>query len=286
VTAAVLAAFQYRCAESGEAAREAVECYAASGFEPGASVTLRAYWPVFGPVPLDDAIDLCHAVIVEAQTPVWVSFVLPFLALAEGMGGRFDDARAHLAEARIGREEFADQGTIVTSWSDFAAQVELLADEPRRAEEILAPTIEVLRAGDDVSWLATNSAWLGEALYRQGRVDEALLASELAMKVSPRGYLTSLSVAGRVQAKALARVGRVGEAREVVARTAALVAPTDALSERGEVLAALAEVLAIAGDDEAAKAAADEATALFEQKGSVISAARVRDVAAGWGKPA
>ena len=48
----------------------------------------------------------------------------------------------------------------------------------------------------------------------------------------------------------------------------------------------LAEVLALSGDREGAEEAAAAAIALFERKGNVVSAARVRDELERWGKHA
>src|SRR5690242_17163992 len=155
--------------------------------------------------------------------------------------------------------------------------VELIAGEPGHAEEILVPSVEALRAGSDVSWLATNSAWLAEAQYNQGRVDDALRTSEYALSVSPPGFLSALTVAGRAHAKALARAGRSSEARKLAVETRELLAETDAINERGEVAASAAEVHALAGDDEGAGRLTAEAISWFEQKGNLVSAARLRE---------
>ena len=62
----------------------------------------------------------------------------------------------------------------MTSWAAIAAEVELLAGSPRTAEEILSASCEALRAAGGGEWLATNTAFLAEALYRQGRFRGAL----------------------------------------------------------------------------------------------------------------
>ena len=285
LTAAVLGGFQLRGAEGEEAALLAFRHYSLGGFARNTAVALRAFGPVFGAVSADRAAVRCRDLLNEAETPVWASFVLPLLGLVEAMAGRFEEAREHLHEARLGREEFSDRGTVVTSWSWLAARVELLAGESSRAEEILAPSVEVLRARDDASWLATNSALLGEAQYRQGRFEESLRSSELAASVAPRGYLSALVTIGRVRAKSLAQMGQLEEAQLVATETAHLVEATDALDERGELAAATADVLSLAGDQAGARRAANKAIRLFEEKGNVVSAQRVRDDTTRWGKP-
>ena len=229
-----------------------------------------------GPMPVPAAISRCQALLMEAGTPVWESFILPPLAAVEAMDGRFDDAREHLEEARLARKEFADTGTIVTSWSALAGEVELLAGDAERAEEILSTSCDALRTAGAAEWLATNTAMLAEAQYRQGRYVEALASSGAALAVAPPGHLTSRAVAWRVRAKALARAGRLREAESLAARTLELLASTDVLDEQAEALAASAEVHALAGATGEAAEDWRAALAVFEQKGNVVSAERVR----------
>ena len=126
---------------------------------------------------------------------------------------------------------------------------------PSGAEAILVPACEELRASGERDWLATNTAILSEALYRQGRFEDALTLSGEALELAPHGHLTSLAVARRVRAKALARAGELEDALALVAGVVDLLQGADVLDEQGEAFAALAEVHAIAGmTDEAEEA--------------------------------
>ena len=214
---------------------------------------------------------------MEAGTPVWQSFILPMLAALEAMDGRFDEARALLDDARLARQEFSDTGTIVTSWAALAGEVELLAGNPGHAEVILSTSCDALRAVGGGEWLATNSALLGEALYRQGRFVDALDASSAALAAAPPEHLTSRTVAWLVQAKALARAGRMAEAQALVAETIQRLGEAEALDVLGEAYAASAEVHELAGASAEADRDWQRAVDAFERKGNVVSAARVRD---------
>jgi DNA-binding SARP family transcriptional activator len=275
-TAAVEGVYEFRYADAEAAAIRARYHYERSGSAAGLSISLLAVAAHRGPTPARKAITRCEEFLTQAGTPVWESFVLPSLAAVEAMDRRFESARGHLAEALIRRKEFSDTGTIVTSWSAVAAEVELLAGDPERAEEILVVACDALRNAGESEWLATNTALLAEAQYRQKRFEEALSTSGTALAIAPPGHLTSGSVARRVQAKALARVGRLGEAELVASETLELLAHTDVLDERGEAFVASAEVLALKGADDAAAERWGEALALFEQKGNVVSAERAR----------
>jgi DNA-binding SARP family transcriptional activator/tetratricopeptide (TPR) repeat protein len=250
--------------------------YLRCGFLPASGIPLIAGTLYRGRAPVPDAIVTCGRLLDEAETPVWQSFVLPFLAALEAMTGRFEAAREHLSEARRRRREFADTGTIVTSWSALAGRIELIAGNLDTAADILEASCDVLREGRDRCWLATNLAYLSDVRYHQGRYDEALSLSAEALEASPAGFLTALVPAQRVHAKALARAGSVGEAESFADSAVAAVARSDSLDERGEALAAAAEVRELACLDGAAELwrAAVQA---FEAKGNVVSAARIRD---------
>jgi len=276
-TAAVLTSYRFDFTSSRVALDRARDLYMRSGFAHELVAAPLAASAYRGRTPVPEGIERCRALLAQAETPVWQSFVLPFLAVLEAMGGLAEPAAAHLEEALEGRREFADAGTIATSWSAIAAEVELLVGDPRRAEEILMSSLEVLRQGADAGWLAANTAYLGEALHRQGRYDEALTAAQSALDAAPPGLLIASSIALRVKGKALARVGRLDEGERHARETVAAMARTDATDEQAESLLALAEVLALAGCDDEAALRAREAHETFVQKGNLRSASRVRE---------
>jgi DNA-binding SARP family transcriptional activator/tetratricopeptide (TPR) repeat protein len=276
-TATVRAVYELRYGDISAAAVHIRRHYERAGFALGSVTFLLAGAAYRGPTPVGEAIERCRSLLVEAGTPVWQSFILPMLAALEAMEGQFELARAHLDEARIARREFSDTGTIVTSWAALAAEVELLAGEPGRAEEILVTSCDELRAVGETEWLATNSALLAEALYRQERYAEALSASASALAIAPPGHLTSRVVAQRVQAKALARAGRLAEAQALAAETIELLAATDVLYEQGEAFVASAEVRTLAGAAAEAEQDREKAVEVFERKGNAVSAARARE---------
>lgn len=275
-TAVVKAVYELQYADLETIAVRIRQHYERTGVARGPAIFLLAGAASRGPTPVPEAIARCHSLLGEAGTPVWQSFVLPMLAALESMAGQFDEARAHLEEARLARQEFADTGTIVTSWAGLAGEVELRAGNPERAAEILSVSCETLRAAGEREWLATNSALLAEALYRQERHADALEVSGSALEIAPPGHLTSRLIAQRVQAKALARAGHVAEALALAAQTVERLAATESPDEQGEVFAASAEVHVLAGAAPEAGRDWGRAIEAFERKGNVVSAARVR----------
>jgi tetratricopeptide (TPR) repeat protein len=254
-----------------------VGLYERTGGDPASVTGLSAVSAYRGPRPVPEAIKRCHALLIEAATPVWASFVLPPLAALEAMRGEFERARRILEEARLARKEFSDNGTLMTSWSAIAAEVELLAGDAERAEAILAESCAALREARDREWLATNTAMLADAVTRQGRFTEGLAVCEEALAVAPRGHLTSRSVAGRVHALALAHEGRLEEATRVSTETIALLRDADVLDEQGAAFAAAADVHELARATAEAEKLRRQAVATFTRKGNVVAAARAEE---------
>jgi tetratricopeptide (TPR) repeat protein len=79
-----------------------------------------------------------------------------------------------------------------------------------------------------------------------------------------------------VRARVIAHRGSYDEAEALAREAVALVDPTDALTDRGDALLALAEILALRDQPADAAAAAREALDLYTRKGAVVLADRAR----------
>ncbi|MGH3012746.1 MAG: adenylate/guanylate cyclase domain-containing protein, partial [Gaiellaceae bacterium] len=135
------------------------------------------------------------------------------------------------------------------------------------------PGLEALEHMGEKSFLSTLAAWLAEALYEQGRDDEAAALTQASEAAAAPDDVVSQVGWRFVRAKLLARRGASGEGERLAREAVALAELTDMPDLRGDALWALAEVL-----DEPAEAASalEQAAATFEQKGNEVSAARAR----------
>jgi tetratricopeptide (TPR) repeat protein len=275
IRAAIYGIYPLHAVACEEAELRARTHYERSGSTTGPADVRLAGAAWFGPTPVAAAIDRCRRILTGSETPVWASFVQPFLAGLLAMEGRFAEARAVLEEARIGRAEFADPRTLDTSWAFFAADVELRAGDLVAAEQILIAALGRLRDGTNVEWAATQGAFLAELQLRQGRYAEALERAEAARSLVPPEHLTVLSISEPVRAVALAELGQVEEAVATAQWIAAALAGSDALPNRARALLALADVLERAGDTRS-EDRRDEAAELFERKGDIVSLRALR----------
>jgi DNA-binding SARP family transcriptional activator len=258
------------------AIRRALESYRRAGLGPELGSSALAVIALRGPAPVADGIRTCHELLAQVLAPGWRSFILPPLACLEAMLGRFDEARQHLEEARHGRLEYGEPGTLAMNWAFEAAWVEDMAGDVPAAEAILADACEVLRRLGNHVWLATNLSALAEVVAGQGRHAEALELATEASKIGPADDLVTQVSWRRAQAGALAANGKSAKAERLAREAVALRDGTDLLNDRAESLVVLAEILGIRRKTTEAAESLEQARALFEAKGNIVAAERTR----------
>jgi tetratricopeptide (TPR) repeat protein len=199
------------------------------------------------------------------------------LAGLEAMRGRFSEARTRVAQARAILTEFGLTYFLAHS-RDVAALVETLAGHPAGAEAELRTSYEELREMGEKTFLAENAAQLAQALYAQGRYDEA----ERFVQVSEGASSGRAQKAywGPARAKLLARRGDATAADALARESVAIWAERDNLLWHGYALMDLAEVVRLAGRAEEAVSVVEQAVALFERKGIVPAAEAARSLLA------
>jgi ATP/maltotriose-dependent transcriptional regulator MalT len=155
-------------------------------------------------------------------------------------------------------------------------QIELLAGDPAAAENALRTSYDALASMGDRAYVATRAAELAEAVYRNGRLDEAWRLTETAEDTGGADDVPTQILWRSVRAKLIVRDGGVDEAERLAREAVALAEATDVVSMRGTALLDLADVLARSGRSTEADAAAAHALELFVRKGNTAAADRAR----------
>ena len=267
-----------RVANADSAWRRAAECARRAGgrrelFEV---IGWRATAAVFGPAQVDDAIRRCLEFReLVRSSPLATASTLNPLASLNAMKGRFDIAERFLGEAT---EILKELGGLGSGVSHLEAFVRLLAGRPDLAEARLRADVETLSSMSDASALATTTALLAQAVYAQGRFDEAGELCRATDRRAAADDVISQAIWRGVQAKILARDGRCDDAEALAREAVARVEPTDLLSHRGDAMLDLADVLGMCDRMDASERAARAALALFELKGNEAAAARARSL--------
>jgi class 3 adenylate cyclase/tetratricopeptide (TPR) repeat protein len=242
------------------------------------AATWSATAVLHGPTPVEDAVRRCEEIVSgDLEDRQAKGLAMCALAQLEALRGEVPRARELYHEARALLEDVGGR-VVAASTSLDSAVVEMLAGAPETAESDLRSDFETLELLGEKYVLPSVAALLAQAVYAQGRYEEALELSMGAREIGSEDDVDAQTLWRCACAKALARQGSVAEAEGLARAAVELVRETDALVMRADALADLAEVLALAGRADEAAATLDEAVALYERKGAV-AAARARAAA-------
>jgi predicted ATPase len=241
-------------------------------------LTSLAMCALYGPTPVAEAIDRCQDLLQETSGDRKSGAVMMcVLARLEAMQGRFDRARALYRESRATLEELGWKLHAALTSLD-SGPIELLAGDPQAAEAELRADYDALRGMGERNYVATVAGYLAEALYQQGRYDEAEELSTFSEEVAAPDDVASQLHWRCVRGKVLARRGPVDEGLALVREAVELIGATDERDSQGAALLDLAEVLMLGARPDEAMRAAAEAMRIFESKGNVVSAARALEL--------
>jgi class 3 adenylate cyclase/tetratricopeptide (TPR) repeat protein len=267
---------------SGDAA--AAHQAATRGYELARSAGLQALlhdldnlefeFAVYGPFPVDEAIRLWEPLLEAPRSPTGALFANGVMSVMYAMKGEPELARAHNDRVLELTQDFGMKLNLAAAHP--VALIHLLNGDPAAAEAALRPGLITLREMGESGFLSSSAAFVAEAVYRQGRYDEAEELSRMTEELASADDVASQSSWRSLRAKVLAQRGQFDQAVRLAQEAVDIVEPTDHSQQKGDMLMDLAEVLRLAGRRHDALAAAQHALAVFEAKGNVVSAARAR----------
>jgi class 3 adenylate cyclase len=238
-------------------------------------VTRSAPPIIFGAVPVEEGMRYVDRVLeTHSELPAIEAFSLHVRGHLWARMGLFAGAREAIDEWRVGFRELGQDtqyaisaGCVwdVCSWSEDWAG----------GEQALRESYELLEKMGEKSFLSTVASFLGEAVYRQGRIDEAGHYSTVSEQLGASDDRFNEASWRALRAKVCAARGGLSRA-EVLARQAVVIAgQTDYFELAAGTWLDLAEILQTAGNADA-PAAAREALTLYEQKGNLVGTNRAK----------
>jgi tetratricopeptide (TPR) repeat protein len=202
--------------------------------------------------------------------------VLRVGAHLQAMLGSFVIARERIEQAK----ELARELGLELTLARIAVQsgpIELLAGDAAAAERELRPACDALERMTQWGYLTSIVPHLVDALLAQGRDEEGMQVADIAVQRAVPEDIDAQVGWRRVRAKLLARRGDLLEAERLARDAMAMIERTDYLDLRAQVGADVAEVLHLANRPEESAASLREALGVFEQKGNIAAAARLRE---------
>jgi class 3 adenylate cyclase/tetratricopeptide (TPR) repeat protein len=215
-----------------------------------------------GPTPVPLAIEECEEILARGLSDRQAeALVRCSLASLVAMSGDFDRARGLYRDARATLEDLGSV-VVVASTCLTSGRVELLAGDPVTAEQELRRDHEVLVELGELYYRPLVTAMLAQALYAQGRSDEALELTDAAAQLAAEDDVEPQALWRSVRAKVLAVGGDFEEATRLGREAVELLATTDAVFVQVEALVDLAEVLRLAHREDEARSALAQAREL------------------------
>jgi DNA-binding SARP family transcriptional activator len=260
-----------------ESAERAIIHYQRSGWSPSSPINQLAAALLHGAIPVPVGIRRCEELL---QGPLvdrsGSTNVLVILAVLKALAGTFEEARELAEETRRRYEELGQtlQAAINAGWA--SAQVELLAGNPAAAERVLRPACTSLRGMGENVQLSSRAAELAEALYAQGRSEDAARWAQVAEENSVPYDVSAETQWRAIRAKVLAREGRLVEAERLARDAVALIQETDALNQHAKLLLDVAEILRLATRFADATPLIEQAQTLYERKDNRVGLERTR----------
>ncbi len=229
-----------------------------------------------GPMPVDEGIRRCQEILERAQGDrKTMAVALAICGNLEAMRSRFDEARELGARARSVIQEVALPGWM-GALTQMSGWTEILAGDPATAERDLRWGVETLRGIGELTWLSTTAAILAEALYAQGRLEEAEEFVKVSHETAGSEDIFSQVLLRSVRAKVMAQLDRPDEAELLARKAVAIATSSDSLLLQAEAFTSLAHVMGAADRAAEGEAALAEARRACEQKGNVAGADRAR----------
>jgi tetratricopeptide (TPR) repeat protein len=230
----------------------------------------------WGPTPLSAGLPRVEAIRQSAREDKWVeAWSTRPVAGFYAMQGRFDEGRELLARASSILEELG-RPLDVSTQAFWSGPLELLAGDPAAAERELGPACETLEASGEKGWLSTMAALHAEALYAQGRLDEADAAVRVSRDAATSDDYDAQALWRCAEAKVLARRGHFEDAERLAREAIDQIDRTDEVNHHAQVRMGLVEVLRLAERPDEAIPVLEQALVLYEQKGNLVMADRAR----------
>jgi tetratricopeptide (TPR) repeat protein len=225
---------------------------------------------LLGPAPAPQALARCMDLLDERwEDPLLPAEISGSAAALAAMQGDALEAEALIERARAAMEDAGEWIWIVTFWFAF---VRVWHGDAVAAEDELRPAYDALKRIGETSHFSSIAHALANALYMQGRYEEAEVLTGECKQASRPNDIHSQTLWRSIRAKALARRGELDDARRLGHDAVAFAATSDFLLAHADALSDLGEVYEVAGERQEATRALEGAIELYERKGNVLMA--------------
>jgi tetratricopeptide (TPR) repeat protein len=232
---------------------------------------------IYGSVPVEEGMRFVDGVLERlGDVPAVQAYALHVLGHLRARLGQFDDGREAIDEWRHGFRELG-QDMLYAMTAGCVWDVCSWAEDWVGGERALRESYEILEGMGEKGFLSTLASCLGEAVYRQGKIDEAERYSEISEELGASDDRLNEAAWRILRAKVFSARGEFDRAEALAREAVEIAAETDYFELAAGTWLDLAEIRQAAGNAEA-RTAAHEALELYERKGNLVGARRASTV--------
>jgi tetratricopeptide (TPR) repeat protein len=196
--------------------------------------------------------------------------------MLEALAGNFEGARSAIMSGAKLAEQLGLVNLRAGAIIRIAGEIELLAGDVPAAERFFRDAYETLHRSEDWGHLASVAPLLAHALLAQGRADEAEGLLDATARWAIEDDREAHIFLNRGRSKLAALRGDAAEAERYARTAVERAAEGDDINQHADAVVDLADALELGERRNEAHAALREALELYECKGNVVSAERVR----------
>jgi DNA-binding SARP family transcriptional activator/class 3 adenylate cyclase len=278
----------YQCIRGAPALRELAEGSveharrADSRIDTAWSHSLLGYSLLEGPTPVLEAVSRCEQLLAELESErLATASVNNQLAPLVAMLGRLEEARALITSSRANVEEYRMGGPFQSALELASARVETLAGDRDATEAATRAAAEHSAEVADSWYHVVALIDLARAACDRDQPEECLRILDESERFPCPPDVEMIVKRPATRALALARLGRLEEAEALAREAVSNAAGREYLNYEADAVMVLAEVLRVAGRSQEAASALEDAVALYERKGNIVSSEKARALLAG-----
>jgi DNA-binding SARP family transcriptional activator len=257
------------------AAERMLECAKRAGSSALIARALRALASASAHGVVPEAIDEIRGLLARAPDATTRARITNTRALLRALQGRFDEARATVAESWA-MLPATERVRLHDHWLGIATRVEVLAENWVRAEDLARQLSDSYRREGLMAYFSSEAMFLADVLVAQGRLDEAEELLEEAALWAADDDVDAQFRQARTRARLELARGNLDAAEAAARRSLSDLEQAQSTDELVETMLVFAQVLRALGREAEATDAAAEALRLSTERGNLVFAQRAR----------
>jgi class 3 adenylate cyclase/tetratricopeptide (TPR) repeat protein len=236
---------------------------------------------LWGPTGAAEFLALANRLAAEVESASGLGNILNLRSFGHAMTGNGSAARTDIEEAMRLRRELGDPDL---AWTFCAAPVEQTLGDLEAADALASSTIAVLETIGETGQRSSLFGIRARIAFDRGRPDAEVTGyADACRRLAADDDTVSQTQWRAAMALVAARAGRIDDAKQLIGEAATIIAASDFLYLLGLTAQDRGYIHAQAGELDEARRRYEEALTLFEQKGDVMDAGRVRETLAALG---